>query len=97
MWHYDRAQTASIIKSINKYDWGRELEFLANDPNLLTEVLTNIFSNFIPNDGMFVKPSDPAWMSNNITHSYRTYKKHINISLKTDALLIVVSISSLQK
>ena len=81
MLHYDRAQTASIINSINQYDWNRELEFLANDPNLqvklLTDVLTNIFSNFIPNDERVVKPREPAWMTNNITHSYQKYKKRI--------------------
>ena len=79
MWHYDRAQTEHIINSIKQFDWKQELGVLANDPNLqvklLTDVLINIFTNFIPNDEKVVRPREPAWMTNNITHSYRKYKK----------------------
>ena len=78
MWHYDRAQTASIKNSITQFDWKSELGALA-DPNLqvklFTDVLTNIFTNFITNDERVVRPREPAWMTNNITHSYRNYKK----------------------
>ena len=79
IWHYDRAQNSSIIASINQYDWVSQLGALAYDPNLqvklLTDVLTNIFTNFIPNEERVVKPRDPPWMTKNITHSYRKYKK----------------------
>ena len=63
MWHYDRAQTKSIIASIGQYDWVSQLGALQSDPNLqvklLTDVLTNIFNNFIPNDERVVKHRDP--------------------------------------
>ena len=92
VWHYDRAQTESIAKSIDQYDWKTELGFLATDPNkqvkLFTDVLTNIFTNFIPNDEKVVKPRDPAWMTNNITHSYRKYKKEYKRFIKNHSICI---------
>ena len=78
MWHYDRAQNECIKNSITQFDWKSELGSLEN-PNqqvkLLTDVPTNIFTNFIPNDERVIKPREPAWMTNNINHSYRNYKK----------------------
>ena len=86
MWHYDRAQTKSIIESISQYDWVSQLGALQSDPNLqvklLTDVLTNIFNNFIPNDERVVKPRDPPWITINITHSYRKYKKEYKRFIK---------------
>ena len=76
VWHYERAQTTSIKKAINQFDWKAELGPLPN-PNLqvklLNDVLTNIFTNFIPNDERIIKPRDPPWITKSISHSYRKY------------------------
>ena len=78
MWHYNRANVPAINKSISEFDWQSQLNNLS-DPNdqveLLTKVLMNIFSNFIPNSDKTVKPSDPPWHSKNIIHAYRVYEK----------------------
>ena len=78
MWHYNRANTNAINKSISEFDWQNQLNNIS-DPNdqveLLTTVLMNIFSNFIPNSDKTVKPSDPPWHSKNITHAYIIYEK----------------------
>ena len=77
MWHYNRANVQAINKSINEFDCQKQLNSIS-DPNdqveLLTTVLMNIFTNFIPNSNNTVKPSDP-WHSKNITHAYRVYEK----------------------
>ncbi len=81
-----RVQIKSIIASTSQYDWASQLGALGSDPNLqvklLTDVLTNIFNNFIPNDERVVKPRDPPWLTNNITHSYRKYKKEYKRFIK---------------
>ena len=78
MWHYNRANTNAINKSISEFDWQNQLNNIS-DPNdqveLLTTILMNIFSNFVPNSDKTVKPSDPPWHSKNITHAYRVYEK----------------------
>ena len=73
------AQSDSIIKSVDIFNWEGELGFVKDDPNkqvkLLTDALLNIFSNFIPNDFKVVKPQDPPWMAKFISHTYRKYTK----------------------
>ena len=79
VWHYDRAEADSVKMAIKIFPWDFELNKLENDPNaqveLLTNVLTNVVSNFIPNDTKRVKSRDPPWITKNITHYYRSYKK----------------------
>ena len=71
--------------SITQFDWKGELGALAN-PNLqvklLTDLLIHIFTNFIANDERVAGPSDPAWMTNNITHFYCNYKKSYKSFIK---------------
>ena len=78
LWHYNRANVQAINKSISDFDWQTQLNSIS-DPNdqvkLLTSVLMNIFTNFIPNCDKTVKPSDPPWHSKNIAHAYRGYEK----------------------
>ena len=86
IWHYERAQSSSIKKSVKQFDWESELRAFERDPNLqvklFTDVLTNIFSNFIPNDERVIKPREPAWVTRNLTHAYRKYKKAFKTFLK---------------
>ena len=55
LWHYDQANIPAIRKSIVLYNWHWQERFQGLEcPNLqvevLNEVLTNIFSNCIPNE-----------------------------------------------
>ena len=85
VWHYERAQIASIKKAISQFDWKAELGLLS-DPNLqvklLNDVLRNIFTNFIPNDEKIIKPRDPPWLTKSISHSYRKYLKAYKLFIK---------------
>ena len=78
IWHYNRANTNAIKKSMSEFDWKKQLNDIS-DPNdqveLLSTTLMNIFSNFIPNSDRIVKPTNPPWHSKNITHAYRVYEK----------------------
>ena len=59
LWFYDQANVSAIRKSIEMYNWLKSFDEI-NCPNeqvnLLNEVLLNIFSNFIPNKIVKVKP-----------------------------------------
>lgn len=81
VWHYDMENIDYIIKSVEQFEWKRELETLADSPDrqvqYLADVLTNTFTNFIPNDDKVVNPREPAWITENITHYYRKYKKSV--------------------
>ena len=79
IWHYDRADSDSIPRALDLFPWDRELGRLDNDPNLqvelLTDVILNVASNFIPSELRRIKPREPPWLTKNITHYYRIYKK----------------------
>ena len=78
-WHYDRARVDLIKRAIIDYDWVTELNLLATDPNLqvehLTDVLNNVFINFIPYDDVIIKPKAPPWSTKNISRSYQKYRR----------------------
>ena len=63
VWHYDRAETDNVKSAMELFPWENELRKVENDPNgqveLLTGVILNIASNFIPSDMKCVKPRDP--------------------------------------
>ena len=65
MWHYNLANMNAINKNISDFDWENKLNSLS-DPNdqleLLTNILVNIFSNFIPNSVKTIKPFYPTCM-----------------------------------
>ena len=79
VWHYERAQVDLIKRAIADYDWITELNLRNADPNLqvehLTEVLNNVFTNFIPHDDVTIKPKAPPWTSKNISRAYHKYRR----------------------
>jgi hypothetical protein len=79
LWHYSRANTDFIKRSLNNVDWNANLLARAHDVNLqvsfLTDTVKNVFSNFVPFDDVIVKPREPPWMSRNIKTYYNKYRK----------------------
>ena len=79
LWHYRRANTDLIRQSLNTVDWDANLLARAHDVKLqvsfLTDVVKNIFSNFVPFSVVIVKPREPPWMSRNIKTYYNRYRK----------------------
>jgi len=79
IWHYNRANTSSIIRTISEYDWESNLNACSHDieaqSNLLTNLLTNTFTNFIPFTDVIIKPKDPPWMQRHIKTFYNRYRR----------------------
>ena len=66
IWHFNRANTASIKRSIISFPWSRHLS-LNTDSNwqvkVFTDILLNIMSNFVPNETKRFVPRDPPWIN----------------------------------
>ena len=66
VWHYQQADTELIKRSLENFDWKNA--FSNCNPNkqvyVLTKIVLNIMSNFIPNETMMVDDRDPPWISN---------------------------------
>ena len=81
VWYYDSAYVLAIRKSIQMFCWCESIGALMY-PNqqveMLTEILLNIFSNYIPNKIITVKPRQAPWLTkpnkNFIRKMNRAYK-----------------------
>ena len=65
IWDFSRANSTLIQRAMNEFDWDGLFEGL--DVNgrvsLLTETITNIFSNFVPNKTVTIRSKDAVWMT----------------------------------
>ena len=89
VWLYDRANVSAIRKSIEMYYWDKsfaEIDCLNEQVNLLTQVLINIFSNFIPNKIAKVNPQQAPW----ITKTIESFLRKRNRSYKSCLLKAVI-------
>ena len=77
MWHYMKANTAAIQRSMSNFPWLQHFN-LNPDPNWqvkpFTEIFLNIMSNFIPNEIKTIIPRDSPW----ITKPLKTMLKRKN-------------------
>ena len=84
VWHFKKAKVDLIVRSIQSYDWVRSFTGLGVDQqvSLFTNVLQNIFHNFVPHETITCKAKDPPWMTKVIKSSLRRknrlYKKYIS-------------------
>ena len=82
IWHYDRADSTAICRSIIMYQWNESFQLL-QCPNeqvkLLTEVVYNVCSNFIPNDLKKIRPCKAPW----VTKAIKTYIRKKNRAYKS--------------
>ena len=66
IWHFNRANTAAIKRSMNSFPWFQHLK-INTDPNWQVKTFTatflNIMSNFIPNETKRFVPRDPPWIT----------------------------------
>ena len=86
IWHFNRANTAAIKRSMTSFPWFQHLN-INTDPNwqvkAFTDTFLNIMSNFIPNETKRFVPRDPPWitkplktMLNRKNRLFKNYKKH---------------------
>ena len=86
IWHYDKADFVSIIKSIKMFHWCEHLNKIAcpnEQVKLLNEVLLNIYSIFIPNQGKTIRPHQAPWITQTVkkflrkkNHAYKNFVKN---------------------
>ena len=86
IWHFNRANTVAIKKSMTSFPWIQHLSLNTN-PNwqvkTFTDILLNIMSNFVPNETKRFVPRDPPWinkplkrMLNRENMLYKSYKRY---------------------
>ena len=87
IWDFARADLRGIKLALDGIDWERD--FTGLDVNgrvsLLSEYVTNIFSNFVPNKTIVIRDKDALWMTSEIKQMlldkakiYRRWKKWEN-------------------
>ena len=86
IWHYQRANSIAIQRSINNFPWVQHLN-LNPDINwqvkTFIEIILNIMSNFIPNEVKMFVPRNPPWINkqlktllNRKNRFFKNYKNH---------------------
>ena len=86
IWHFNRANSAAIKKSMTKFPWRQHLN-VNTDTNwqvkTFTDIFLNIMTNFMPNDTKRIVPRDPPWITkpiktllNKKNRLFKNYKKH---------------------
>ena len=68
VWHYNHADTNLIKRAVNDFNWEDALSNCNVDEQVATfnEVISNIFSNFIPNEKIICNDRDPPWFNNHV-------------------------------
>ena len=86
IWHYDKADFVSIMKSIEMLHWCEHLDKITcpnEQVKLLNEVLLNIYSNFIPNQVKTIRPRQAPWITQTVkkflrkkNHAYKNFVRN---------------------
>ena len=79
IWHFNKAQVENIKKSISKFPWSTQLNNISNNPTqqvaLLNQTISNVMSNFVPNEEKTFRPSDPPWFNKTIKSCLKKHNK----------------------
>ena len=79
VWHYCRADEHSMKASLNSINWDREFDINYTDvcrqAKFLSEVVSSIAHNFIPNEVVVFKPGDPPWMNRQLRKEFNRLDK----------------------
>ena len=90
IWDYAAANGHAIQQCIETFDWERHLGNLDPDTQaeFFTETLLNIFSNYIPNKELKVRPREPPWMNREVKNALlknkRSYAKFVRNGRRDD-------------
>ena len=86
MWHYDKANSDAIKRSMTSFPWVKHLNINSDinwKVNQFHQIFLNIMSNFIPTDIKKIVPRDSPWINKSLKSllkkkdkTYRNYKKH---------------------
>ena len=76
VWHYKNANTAQIKNSLASFNWEQALSNRSIDKkiSILNEMITNVMSNYIPNEIKGFHYQKPPWMNAEIDNLITTKK-----------------------
>ena len=68
IWEYKNADTASINRAIDIFDWGNSFKGknVHEQVHFFNKTILNIFHNYIPNKTILCNDKDPPWFNNEI-------------------------------
>ena len=68
IWDYKNADTPSINRAIDIFDWGNSFEGknVHEQVHFFSKTILNIFHNYIPNKTILCNDEDPPWFNNEI-------------------------------
>ena len=87
-WDYGKAHHEAINNVIANFDWEKAFSNINvhTQVKLFNEILTNIFTNFIPNKLITLDDRDPPWVTENIKKllkdKSKLYKQYIKSERK---------------
>ena len=80
IWHFNRANTAAIKRSMTNFPRVRHLS-LNTDPDwqvkTFTNILLNIMSNFVPNEVKTICSREPEWFNRNVQKFIKKTKQNL--------------------
>ena len=103
VWDYSKANITNIRMSLSQINWVNDLRDLnVNDQvDYLTNCISNVFTNFVPNKIITCKDKDPPWMTeevNNLCHNkakiYEKYVKNGRSDVDKQELASITKLSS---
>lgn len=76
VWHYKQGNTGLIIRTVDNYDWNRELgnASLIRQVSEFNYIILYIISNFILNKTIVCEDRDPPWTNSKIKKVLREVK-----------------------
>ena len=82
IWDYKNADTPSINRAIDIFDWGNSFEGknVHEQVHFFSKTILNIFHNYIPNKTILCNDEDPPWFNNeirNITMKNKIFEQYI--------------------
>ena len=92
IWDFSRADSRLIRRAMDEFDWDRAFTGvdLNRQVSLLTETITNIFSNFVPNKTITVRNKDALWMTDGvkrlILEKAKIYRRFVKRGRKVEDL-----------
>ena len=79
VWHFSQVNSDHIKRAIDLFDW--ELALIDSNVNehvsIFNDAISNIMSNFVPNEIIIFDDRDPPWMNHHIKNLIR-YKDDFN-------------------
>ena len=70
IWDYKKADSVKIRKALDLINWERPFnnKNINEQVSILNEIISNVFSNYVPNKYITIDDKDPVWMNETIKY-----------------------------